>query len=65
MPLMSRSKLAAAAGLGQAQNVYRYERGIRSPDADELMRIADVLGVSLDHLVRGTPMKRKRARRAA
>jgi transcriptional regulator with XRE-family HTH domain len=33
--------------------VWRYEAGVRLPRNDRLIEISDVLGVSLDHLLRG------------
>jgi transcriptional regulator with XRE-family HTH domain len=61
---MSRSALAEKAGLGQSQNVYRYETNERHLRGEQLARIADTLGVSLDYLIRGTPPKRRRGKAA-
>lgn len=57
--------LRRAAGISQAQLAERlgvspsaigmYEQGRREPSLDTLVAIADVLGVSLDLLIRGKP----------
>lgn len=48
------SRLAAMAGIDYMQ-ISRYETGRTQPSFDSAVRIASVLGVSLDELAGGTP----------
>ena len=50
---LSQSELAARCGLSQAQVSY-FELGRRRPALDQLLRIAEALGVPLQRLVTGT-----------
>jgi len=49
---LSQKELADAVGVN-ASNIPHYESGLYRPSLDILVKIADVLGVSLDELVKG------------
>jgi transcriptional regulator with XRE-family HTH domain len=61
---MSQAKLAAAAGvpLGTFRN---WESGRRKPSLDNVIRLAETLGISLDELVGYEPPPSKRRRQGA
>ena len=48
---MSVTELACAAGITR-MSIYRYEQGVRTPTIDVAGRIANVLGVTIDELMR-------------
>lgn len=52
---LSQAALAQKIGLGYAQQsrVSRWERGVGEPSGEQLVALADALGVSLDYLLRG------------
>lgn len=51
---MTQRELATATDI-DAMQISRWERGPRTPqNQDELIRLAETLGVTIDHLVRGT-----------
>lgn len=59
---LNRNQLALKTGISHA-NLVRYEQGVNEPGAGKLLRIADVLGVTVDWLLgrRGAP-EREEAR---
>lgn len=54
---MSQAQLADAAGVSPSA-IGMYEQGRREPSIETLVAMADILGVSLDLLVRGKPETR-------
>ena len=54
---MSQAQLANAAGVSPSA-IGMYEQGRREPSIETLVAMADILGVSLDLLVRGKPETR-------
>lgn len=50
---MSRKELANNVGLG-ATAITNYENGLREPKIDTLIKLSDVLGVTVDELIRET-----------
>lgn len=51
---LQQTELAAAAGLRSASYISMLERGKRTPSMRVLRRLADVLGVTTQHLIHGT-----------
>jgi transcriptional regulator with XRE-family HTH domain len=56
---LSQAKLAAAAGVSP-RTVQNWEYGKRTFDIESAVRLADVLGITLDELVGREPPKRKK-----
>jgi DNA-binding XRE family transcriptional regulator len=56
---LSQAKLATAAGVSQ-RTVQNWEYGKRTFDIESAVKLADVLGITLDELVGRTPPKGKK-----
>ena len=57
---LSQTELGKLAGV-HFTHLSRYERGLSMPAAATLKRLADVLGVSVDYLMEGTPTEAAKA----
>jgi len=53
---LSQTELGNSIGVSQ-QVITNYERGLREPSIETLLKIAGALGISLEHLIGAKPIK--------